>query len=571
MLRPLFNVPLVSARFNIIDLFVFAFILGTLSLIVFFASQWTRAAQPSIEISLKVSSIPAYSLNSVSRIFIAYVLSLLFAIWYGYRANRSKIHEKILIPLLDVLQSIPVLSFLPGVALAMIALFPSRQIGLELTSILLIFTGQVWNLAFSYYNSISTTPRELTEVTRIFRHNRLTKFMHLDLPFSAIGLIWNSMMSVAGGWFFLMACEMFTLQDRDFRLPGIGSYIQTAANQGDVLHLLYGLGTMIFIIIVFDFLLWRPLVAWSQRFRFDVVALEEEKKSLVLEFFKRSTVVSSAKSIFSRALAKGESYFDRLEARRKMKVFGITQRIMSLTMASGSLILLVWSLVRAVKLLSGLPLATYLDVLVAAFFSLARTSVAIFLGAAWTVPLGVYIGLHIRVARILQPIIQVVASIPATALFPVLLLFLINLGGGLGLGAILLMLLGTQWYILFNVIAGATAIPADLREAAILYGVRRWEKWKVLILPGIFPYLVTGLITATGGAWNATILAEYVVFGGETMTTVGLGSLIAQSTATGNFALLILSTIAISLTVVSINRLLWKRLFALAQEKYRIE
>lgn len=565
------SIPLVSTPFKIIDFFIFLFILALLSLIISFAAQWTREVQPSVEISLEISNLPAYSINSLLRIFIAYALSLLFSIWFGYAANRSRLHEKIMIPLLDVLQSIPVLSFLPVVALALVAVFPGRRIGLELTSILLIFTGQAWNLAFSYYNSINTLPRELEEVASVFRHNRFTKFLHLDLPFSAVGLVWNSMMSVSGGWFFLIACEMFVLSDRDFRLPGIGSYIQTAATKGDIKSLLFGIGTMVFIIVLLDFLLWRPLVAWSQKFRFDTVSFEEEKQSFVLNSLRRSTLSSFLLSEFSRILAKAESWYGRKESLGRGRISGAIRKTSFAVIGIGALVLVAYFLVKSFLLLSSLDFSNYLDVLVAAFYSLLRTSAAIFLATLWTVPLGVYIGLHARAARLLQPIIQIVAAVPATALFPVLMLFIINLGGGLGVGAIFLMLLGTQWYVLFNVIAGASAIPVDLVEAANLYGISGWTRWKILILPGIFPYLIIGLITATGGAWNATIVAEYVVFGGEAMSTVGLGSLISKSTAAGDFALLLLSTMTMALVVVSINRLLWKRLFALAQEKYRLD
>lgn len=571
MLKIPFAIPLVSVRFRMIDLLILVFVASVLSLVVYIASGWRYEMQPALAIDLNPANIPMYSANSLVRICIAYMLSLVFSIWYGYTANRSKLNEKIMIPLLDVLQSIPVLSFLPGVVLAMIALFPNRRIGLELASILLIFTGQVWNMAFSYYNSINTMPRELIEVTKIFRHNRFTRFLRLDLPFSTIGLVWNSMMSVAGGWFFLMACEMFVLKDRDFRLPGLGSYIQTAANRGDMEHVLYGIGTMVLLIVVLDIILWRPVVAWSQKFRFDTVQAEEEKESTVLDIVRKSPFVMHIGRIFSRLTGKIETFYSRMETLPDVKIIKVLQKVLALAAIVGAIGLLGWSLIKGGRLLSGLGPDDYLSVFEAAFYSILRTTVAIMIASLWTVPLGVYIGLNPRASKVLQPIVQVVASIPATAVFPVVLLFLIKLGGGLTIGSVFLMLLGTQWYILFNVIAGASAIPQDLREVTRLYGIQGWRKWKVLILPGIFPYLVTGMITATGGAWNASIVSEYVSFGGEVMKTKGLGSLISEATVSGNFGLLLLSTLCMALIVVSINRLLWKRLFALAQEKYRLE
>jgi NitT/TauT family transport system permease protein len=571
MLKIPVSIPFTSVRFRLVDLLVLLFVVAVLSLLVYVGSGWHYRLQPAVEISLDPANIPLYSANSLTRIFCAYILSFLFSIWYGYTASRSRLHEKIMIPLLDVLQSIPVLSFLPTVVLAMIAIFPHRRLGLELASILLIFTGQVWNMAFSYYNSITTIPKELTEVTKIYKHSRFTKFLTLDLPFSAIGLVWNSMMSVAGGWFFLMACEMFVLKDRDFRLPGLGSYIQTAATRGDMKHVLYGIGTMIFLIVVLDFLVWRPIVAWSQKFRFDTVQAEDEKESVVLDFVRKSALVQEFEKLLFRGLHRLEILFGTMEAVPRRKATVILGNILYFIAVPLLFYLLGWALIRAAVLLSHLRAADFGTVIVSAFYSILRTTAAILIASLWTVPLGVYIGFNPRASKILQPIVQVVASVPATAVFPVILLFLLRIGGGLAIGSIFLMLLGTQWYILFNVIAGASAIPQDLREVAALYGISGLRKWKVLIIPGIFPYLITGLITATGGAWNASIISEYVTFGGRTITTTGLGSLISESTVSGNFGLLLLSTVTMAIIVVSINRLLWKRLFALAQEKYRLE
>jgi NitT/TauT family transport system permease protein len=572
MLKIPFSIPVVSFRFRAIDIVILLFIVGVLSLIVYVASGWRHEMQPAVEISLEIKNLPLYSANSLVRMFFAYVLSLVFSIWYGYTANRSKINEKIMVPLLDVLQSIPVLSFLPGLVLSMIAIFPNKSIGIELASILLIFTGQVWNMAFSYYNSINTMPREFIEVTKIFRHNSFTRFIKLDLPFSAIGLVWNSMMSVAGGWFFLMACEMFVLKDRDFRLPGIGSYIQTAAAAGDLRHVLYGIGTMILLIVILDILLWRPLIAWSQKFRIDSVQAEDERESAVLNYLRRSILIKKFTDKLSAIGSNIESSFNAIQSMMVRKgLFIFIRKTIFVLIIVSMIVVLIWALIRAFVLFSDIEVLNYFLVLKGALYSFMRTSFAVILACLWTVPLGVYIGLNPRAAKILQPIVQVAASVPATAVFPVILLFLIKLGGGLNIGAIFLMLLGTQWYILFNVIAGASAIPLDLIEAAKLYGVKGFRRWKVLILPGIFPYLITGLITATGGAWNSTIVSEFVTFGGETVKTTGLGSLISESTISGNFGLLLLSTVVMAAIVVSINRLLWKRLFMIAQEKYRLE
>ncbi|MDD5434858.1 MAG: ABC transporter permease subunit [Nitrospira sp.] len=560
-----FSIPKIGPGFKSVDLGVILFILSLLYLIVYVASGWSGDIG-SIVIDLSPVNLPYYSLNSIFRILVAYVLSLGFSIWYGYTANKSKTNEKIMIPLLDILQSIPVLSFLPGVTLAMIALFPHSRVGLELSAIILIFTGQVWNMAFSYYNSINTLPKDLSEVFVIYRLSRYQRFIRLELPFSAIGLVWNSMMSVAGGWFFLMACEMFVLKDRDFRLPGLGSYIHTAADKGDITHVFYGLGAMVIIIILLDTVIWRPLVAWTQKFRFDTQAGEEEKESFVLDIIRKSTVVDKI-TIYLSSLSEKT---DRLFMTEK-KDHSLIKTAVRLIIQGLVAVLLILLLVRAVFFLSGLTMKDTFIIMESAVYSLLRTSASIVLASIWTIPVGVLIGMNNRAARFLQPLVQIVASIPATALFPAIILILLKIGGGLDIGAIFLMLLGTQWYILFNVIAGASSIPQELKEASSIYGLRGIRKWRVLILPGIFPYLITGFITATGGAWNATIVSEYVTFAGKTITTTGLGSAISTATASGDFRMLLASTIAMAIVVVSINRLLWKRLFILAQEKYRLD
>lgn len=565
MIRIPFSIPRLGPGFRVVDIGIILFIFAILYLVVYVASGWSGDIG-SIEINLSPVNLPYYALNSLFRIIAAYILSFSFTLWYGYTANKNRFNEKIMIPLLDILQSIPVLSFLPGVTLFMIALFPGSRVGLEISSIILIFTGQVWNMAFSYYNSINTLPKELSEVSVIYRMSRFQKFITVNLPFSAIGLVWNSMMSVAGGWFFLMACEMFILKDRDFRLPGLGSYIHTAADRGDITHIFYGLGTMVVIIILLDILIWRPLVAWTQKFRFETIGGEEERESLVLDLVRRSTLVEKI-SLHASRLGDRIDNILTSEGKRTSRI----KYIFKVAIQVLVVILLIWLLIRAVIFLTGLSMDDIVAIVKSMGFSLLRTSAAILLAALWTIPVGVLIGMNVRAARVLQPLVQIVASIPATALFPAIILILIKIGGGLDIGAIFLMLLGTQWYILFNVIAGASAIPQELREAGKIYSLSGLRKWKVLILPGIFPYLITGLITATGGAWNATIVSEYVTFAGTTMTTPGLGSSISTATACGDFRMLLANTIAMAIAVVSINRLLWKRLFILAQEKYRLD
>lgn len=558
--------------FSLPDIAVLMMFFSIVGIIFFLGSQWKGNLDSVATISLDYKYLPIYVIQSISRIGIAYIFSLIFSITYGYVTKKNKVTEAVMISLLDILQSIPVLSFLPGVLLAMIGLFPNKRIGVELASIILIFTGQVWNMAFSYYHSVSTVPRDLLEVAKVNHFSKFYKFLRIDLPFSSIGLVWNSMMSVAGGWFFLMACEMFAVKGKDFRLPGIGSYIQLAANNGEMNKVFLGLFVMIVIIIIIDFIIWRPLVIWTQKFRVDNIPSEDDKESFVLNLIMTSKIIDFLSKFF-------DNTFDRLN----LYLLKIEERSERLTHKknTASIIYLIIVLVivtfffngakKSINLLMQLNKEDIFLLIKAGLLSFLRTLVAILLGALWTIPLGVTIGMKPKVARILQPVIQVTASVPATALFPVIIFFLIKLGGGLNFGSIFLMLLGTQWYILFNVIAGATAIPQDLKDMAKLYNLEGVNKWKMLILPGIFPYLITGLITATGGAWNATIVSEYVVFGGEVKKTLGLGSLISEASATGNYSILLASTLLMAFIVICLNRLLWKRLFNIAEEKFRIE
>lgn len=565
------SIPFESFRIRFVDIVVFLFLCGVLELVVYVASQWSHPVERVLQIDLDPRNIPSYAAQSLIRMAFAYILSLVFSIWYGYTASRSKIHERIMIPLLDILQSIPVLSFLPAVVLAMINLFPGQRIGIEIACIVLIFTGQVWNMTFSYYHSINTIPRELREASSVLGFNRFSRFIRLDLPFSAIGLIWNSMMSVSGGWFFLMACEMFVLEDRDFRLPGIGSYIQMAASEGNMKCVLYGLGAMILLIIFLDLIIWRPFIVWSQRFRMDTVPPEDERESIVFDLITGSTVLRKLGEWSGEIVDRLEKSTYRMPSPYFKGIFRYVGIITGVIELLALALIFIWAFLKARTLISSVSMEEILLVLKSAGYSFLRTTVALFIALLWTLPLGVYIGMNPRAANVLQGIVQIAASIPATAVFPVIILFLIKLGGGLDIGAIFLMLLGTQWYLLFNIIAGASAIPKDLIEISRAYHITGWKKWRVLILPSIFPYLVTGLITASGGAWNATIVSEYVSFGGEILKTQGLGALISQSSASGDFGLLFVSTCVMAAIVVGINRLVWKRLFYVAKTKYILE
>jgi NitT/TauT family transport system permease protein len=465
-----------------------------------------------------------------------------------------------------------VLSFLPGVMLAMVALFPGRQLGVEAGAILLIFTGQVWNMAFSFYASLKSIPNEMREAAKIYRFSWWQRFTEMELPFAAIGLVWNSMMSVAGGWFFLMACEMFVLGSRDFRLPGLGSYLQTAASAGDTRSILWGVATMIAVIVLLDQFVWRPIIAWAEKFKVEQVESSDAPRSWVLDLIRHSRSLAQIRKKTVRPLSERIMlYFARVrsgdepEQRSAWKVW-LTRGFAVALLAAMS-----YGVVRVVIILTGLQKAELQEAAIGLGATFLRVNLTLLLGALWTIPAGVAIGFNPRLARIAQPLAQIAASVPATALFPVVLLLLIRVGGGLGVGSIVLLLLGTQWYILFNVIAGAIAIPTDLKECCSVFRLHGIERWKKLILPGIFPFLVTGMVTASGGAWNASIVAEYFHFKGHIYTTTGLGATISQATDAGNFHLLLAATMMMAATVVTINRLVWRKLYALAETRYRLE
>ncbi|MBB5345155.1 ABC transporter permease [Tunturibacter empetritectus] len=549
--------------------------------VVVIARYWFGHPEPEIVISQSPRALPQYAFYSVVRIGLAYMLSLVFAIGYGYIAAYSKRVEPLMIAGLDILQSIPVLSFLPGVMLAMVALFPTRQIGVEMGAIVLIFTGQVWNMAFSFYSSIKSIPRELSEAANIYKFSRLQKLIQLELPYAAIGLVWNSMVSVAGGWFFLMACEMFVLATRDFRLPGLGSYLQTAAGTGNYAAITWGLLTMIAIIVATDQLVWRPVIAWSDKFKFEQVESSSRVRSPLLHLLQQSRGLQSLRQ--HTIVPFGESLYRRLAEERtvgtptkitkvrgeeaKTGIASTLLRGLIILVAAGVVLYAAWQALTLLRQVHGSEFATILKGAMATFL---RVNISLILAAAWTIPAGVAIGFHPRLARIAQPIAQIAASVPATALFPVILLALIRIGGSMNIGSIALMLLGTQWYILFNVIAGAMAIPSDLKEVATLFRFTTIQKWKTVILPGIFPFLITGMVTASGGAWNASIIAEYFRLKNQTLQTVGLGAVISAATDSGQFQILLLATIVMAIMVVTINRLVWRPLYRLAETRYKL-
>ncbi|MGC9575407.1 MAG: ABC transporter permease [Desulfobacterota bacterium U4-17] len=524
------------------------------------------------EISLSPWALPWYASLSIGRMAAAYALSMIFSLFYGYLAARRRGAERVMIPLLDILQSIPLLSFLPVVLLSFRAVFPAG-VAAELASIVLIFTSQAWNLTFAWYQSLLTIPRELREASRVLRISPWMRFRKLELPFAAISLIWNSVMSWSGGWFFLMAAEIFSLGEMDFRLPGLGAYLQEAAQRGDVEAIFWGMGTLILVIVALDQVVWRPLLAWADKFKLEMVEAESPPGSWCYDALRNSALARwLVERIWQPWLVKTDEFLNGLfpfrDEQREDRHGAGRLRLLLWSLATGLMLLGVF---KAGHMMAGLSIAQWTQIGISLAATLVRVMAALAIALSWTLPVGVAIGTNPRLAAFLQPLVQIAASVPATALFPIVVLILYRLPGGMDMAAVLLMLMGTQWYLLFNVIAGAMAIPQDLKYTATLLHLGVLARWRRLILPTLFPYIITGAMVASGGAWNASIVAEYAHFGGETRHTLGIGSLIAQATAEADYPLLLAGTLSMVCLVVLINRLVWRRLYQRAEELYRLE
>ncbi|HUJ08733.1 MAG TPA: ABC transporter permease subunit [Verrucomicrobiae bacterium] len=583
------NVKL-SRLFSPVDVLVLAALGAIIYGLIAVGSEFSGVLRPVVEINLSPWALPRYTMLSLFRGFAAYFISLVFTLVYGYVAAYNQRAERIMVPLLDILQSIPVLGFLPSLVLALVAAFPHSNVGLELACILMIFTGQAWNMTFSFYHSLRSIPQELRDAARVYRLTAWQRLLQLELPSSAVGLVWNSMMSMAGGWFFLTVVEAFTLGDKDFRLPGIGSYMSVAMAKGDGAAMIYGVIAMMVMIVAVDQLFWRPIVAWSQKFKLEETEAATQSGSFMLELLQRSRLLRWVDNrVWTPLVAMGQPRLLLATKPGPMLISpgSATNGVRTLEEESPQpqktarkllgrcaviiiLLGIVWGVASVAKLLAQLNAADWLHVGKLTSLTFLRVFAAVAIGTLWTVPVGVAVGLSPKLSRITQPVIQMMASFPAPMLYPLVLILLHAAGVSINYGAVALILLGTQWYILFNVIAGATALPQDLREVATMYRMGTWEKWRRLILPGIFPYLVTGWVTAAGGAWNASIVAEYVPFRNETLVADGVGAAISVATAGEHFAMLAACVLAMCVAVVGINRILWKRLYNLAEDKFAL-
>ena len=547
---------------------------GILFGLVYVGREWTGIHRPAIQVNLSPGALPLYTFFSLVRGLAAYSLSLVFTLVYAFWAAHDRRAETVLVPLLDILQSIPVLGFMPGLVLALVALFPTTNMGLELAAVVMIFTGQAWNMTFSLYHSMKSVPIEFREAGQLYRFDWWHRFVWIELPFGTTGLAWNSMMSMAGGWFFLMINESFVLGSHDFRLPGLGSYMSVAAEQGNTAAMFWGVVAMVVMIVALDQILWRPVIVWAQRFRVEDTAGADSPRSWFLTVLRHSRMRRRAAGWLARRRRRRHAKRTPAGTRPVTRRPGIPSTRVLKTGATVALVLLLAVLasgtVRLFHVLSGLPLSAWGVLLGAGFVTLGRVIASTLIGTLWAVPAGLAIGLSPRLSRLLQPVVQVAASFPAPMLFPAVIVLLHAAGVGLGIGSIVLMLLGTQWYILFNVVAGASSVPSDLREAARSFAFGRWQALRALYLPAILPFLVTGWVTAAGGAWNATIVAEYVTHRGEVLQTIGLGAIVSEAAARADFQMLAAAVLVMSILVVTFNRLVWRPLYHLAQTRYSL-
>lgn len=514
--------------------------------------------------------LPYYAARSLLRMFAALIASTIFTFLYATLAAKSRRAEKILIPLLDILQSVPVLGFLSVTLTMWLALFPGSEIGVELAAIFAIFTSQVWNMTFAFYQAQVTEPKELDEAARAMRLTRWQRFWQLDAPSGVMPLVWNGMMSFGGGWFFLIASEVISVNNAEYALPGIGSYVAAVTENQQLGRLMLAIAVMVLMVVGVNFFFWRPLTAWAERFRLGDSSATTQQRSYVLDLIRHSTIPGHLAKITHPVGEWLNKVTKPLGSGAPALVVDVRRRRVGdvvFTVIVGALI--VWGTIAMLLYLHRtVGLGEFVTAVVLGFATFARVMVMLIIATIIFVPIGVWIGLNPKVTRIMQPVVQVLASFPANFLFPFVTMFLLWSHISLNIGGVFLMALGAQWYILFNVMAGAAAIPNDLREVATNLRMPLLQRWKDIYGPAIFASWVTGGITAAGGAWNASIVAEVVNYGGTNLTATGLGAYITQATTEGNFAKTFIGVIVMAVFVVGLNRVLWKPLNKLAERRF---
>jgi NitT/TauT family transport system permease protein len=561
-------------RPNVWDVVALVLVIGAMVLIVYGGEQTTLplSTLEKTPVSLDPVHLPFYALRTTMRMLLAIVCSTIFTFVYAAIAAKSRRAEMVLIPLLDILQSVPILGFLTFTVVFFLNLFPGNVMGAELACVFAIFTSQAWNMTFSLYQSIRNVPKDLDEASKSFHLSGWQRFWRLDVPFAMPGLIWNTMMSMSGGWFFVVASEAITVGNTTITLPGIGSYVALGIEKQNLPAIGYAILTMLLVIIAYDQLLFRPVVAWADKFRFEQTASGAAPTSWMLDLFRRTRALRALTAPF----AATNKVFSNLHVRLPQGL-----RLSFGSRASSRVVDALWlALIAVSTCYAGWRAYQFMsatlklsDVFVAigdGFITLTRVIVLITLASLIWVPIGVWIGLRPKLAERLQPLAQFLAAFPANLAFPIFVVIIVRYSLNADIWLSPLMILGTQWYILFNVIAGASAFPTDLREAAGSFHLRGWRWWVKVILPGIFPYYITGAITASGGSWNASIVAEVASWGVTHLTAKGLGSYIAQATEAGDFPRVVLGIVVMCVLVTLFNRLLWRPLYAFGERRLRL-
>jgi len=569
--KQFFPRQVVESTGNRWDMLLLPPVLGLIVLLAFAASQMTRPYQVGTPIPLSLDPwvLPYYLLRTTLRMFIALGASLIFSCAFAAIAAKYRAAEKLMIPMLDILQSIPILGFLSITVTGFIALFPGNLLGVECAAIFAIFTSQAWNMAFSLYQSLRTVPPELREAAYIFQLSGWQRFWRLELPFAMPGLLWNMMMSMSGGWFFVVASEAISVSNQNIMLPGMGSYIAMAIEARNLHAIAWAIGGMLVAVLIYDQLFFRPLLAWADKFRFEESNGQNAQESWLLTWLRRTDRIQNIGLKFVALLERSLTFFRR-------DYDGTSVRARQTTTNPG--LVRAWdAIVAAVVLIAAGRLAMFIHsevgwgeagyVLLLGFYTLVRVMVLIALSAILWVPIGIWVGMRPRWAGRLQAVAQFMAAFPANLMFPVAVMLIAHWHLNTEIWLSPLMVLGTQWYILFNVIAGASSVPTELRYAAQNLGLSGWLKWRRYLLPAVFPSFVTGAITASGGSWNASIVAEYVTWGDTTLQAHGIGSYIAQMTAQGDFPRIALGIGVMCIYVMGLNNFVWRRLYELAENR----
>ena len=570
---PLLGLGGLELRPNVYDLAIFVLIAAAFVAMAHGAREIAAPAARLVAepVTLDPANLPEYALRTTLRMFAAITASLVFTFIVATLAAKSRKAELVIVPALDILQSVPVLGFLTFTVVFFLRLFPRSELGAECAAVFAIFTSQAWNMAFSFYQSLRTVPADLDEVSRHFQLSPWLKFWRLEAPFAAPGLVWNTMMSMSGGWFFVVASEAITVGDTTVKLPGIGSWLAVAIADRNIAAVVQAVLVMAIVILAYDQLLFRPIVAWADKFRFEQTAAQQRPRSWVYDLWRRGRLIrrlTLATAWTGRAVAVLPFGFARparqVAAPAAGRASDVVWRLVVLVVAAYAL----WRIALFTRgSLGWSDLRTAIEM---GLLTLLRVAVLIAIASAIWVPVGVWIGLRPWAATRVQPLAQFLAAFPANVLFPIAVVLIVSLRLDPDIWLSPLMVLGTQWYILFNVIAGASAFPTDLREASTLFRLRTWQWWRKVIVPGILPYYVTGALTASGGSWNASIVAEVASWGDTKLKAVGLGSYIADATEAADYPRVVLGIVVMSVMVVVCNRLIWRPLYRLAERRFRL-